>query len=118
MWLRFRLFSFCAVSCWIAFTFLHSFVGTVVSSVACFRYFCFCQIESLLAGVPSQELAFCEGAQLPPIFYLLAKRMLVHELSVHRKLDGSTLDKPVELCEAQTLKPKPYTFQRPVAAYP
>lgn len=45
----------------------------------------------------SEELAFCEEAQLPPIFFLLAKRMLIHEISAHRKLDGKGFNKPVQL---------------------
>ncbi|OEH79628.1 transcriptional co-activator ada2 [Cyclospora cayetanensis] len=44
-----------------------------------------------------EELAFCEEAQLPPVFFLLAKRMLVHEMSTHRKLAGDALNKPMEL---------------------
>ncbi|KAL8455497.1 hypothetical protein Emag_000626 [Eimeria magna] len=49
-----------------------------------------------------EELAFCEEAQLPPVFFLLAKRMLVHEVSQHRKAEGSKgMTKPVELRAAE-----------------
>ncbi|KFG58481.1 ADA2-A transcriptional co-activator SAGA component, partial [Toxoplasma gondii RUB] len=44
-----------------------------------------------------KERAFCEDAQLAPVFYLLAKRMLLREMAKHKKFNATDFSKPMEL---------------------
>ncbi|PFH33578.1 ADA2-A transcriptional co-activator SAGA component [Besnoitia besnoiti] len=49
------------------------------------------------ALLTAKEQAFCEDAQLAPVFYLLAKRMLLREMSRHKKFNATDFSKPMEL---------------------
>ncbi|KAL8438326.1 hypothetical protein Efla_006696 [Eimeria flavescens] len=45
----------------------------------------------------AEELAFCEAAQLPPVFFLLTKRLLLHEVAQRRRAEGREVNKPVQM---------------------